>query len=201
MLQFAGEHYGVPLDLYRHLLGRFGGGEVGERAARRRLAAMEAAGLARRVPAGGGVWCTPTRAGLRRMGLPYAPWDPADRDELAHVAAVARLRLALIEAHPNATAWQSERSFRHTWQGSGARVRIPDGALVLGDGRVCGVELERHRKSRRRYGPIVEDVDPSLDEVWWFTPDPGWLHGVLAGLVVARRPKHTVMPIPAGVLG
>jgi hypothetical protein len=205
-LRFAGDQYAIPTDVYRVVLGRARAepgtppGGPTERVARRRADRLAAAGLARRERILGVAWLIPTRRGLEFAGLPYDPWEPVGW-KLAHVAAVARLRLALEAAYPGST-WRSERAIRHYWQAperKGARVRIPDGALALVSGAMIGIELELHPKAAHRYGPIVADVDPGLDEVWWFTTVPGWLERTLLGVsgsAIAQR----VQPIPEGVI-
>ena len=130
---------------------------------------------------------------MDRLGLGYE-----------HVAAVARLRLALQGQFPEA-AWTSERAIRSRWAGSGARVRYADGQLNFE--AVCvGLELELSRKHPADYEGIARDVDPAFDQVWWFcrTGDQAWLRGVLEGVPKPPRPEHHVIALAgelAGVLG
>jgi hypothetical protein len=156
----------------------------------------------------GRTWTTPTVAGMRLAGVSFERWQfggARDGEEgwgLAHVHAVTLVRLAL-QPDPGDGRWSSERAIRRKWEGTGARVRRADGALVLDDGRVAGVEVELHRKKADRYDGICRDVDPEFDEVWWFTPasDVAWLTVVLAELPQMLRPVHRVRELPEGVPG
>jgi hypothetical protein len=205
VLRWLGEMYGAPMATLSELYG------TGDRVTRRHAARLEQAGYASRtlVPGSGAgradVWLIPTRKGLRFAGLEHYERQDIVGWKATHTAAVGRLRLALEV--PGAT-WESERAIRHRWHGSGARVRIADGGLTLPGGHVVGVELELHRKTLKRYPAIVDDVDPTWDQVWWFVPgDPArhlvevtWLRGVLESIPKPQRPEHLVYPL-TGDLG
>jgi hypothetical protein len=191
--------YAVDCDVLGVLAARWSPGSVAPGSlaavARKHAGRLERAGLANRRTVLGRPWLVPTRAGLGFAGLDYERWEPVGW-KLAHLAAVARLRLAMEAEYPDAR-WESERAIRARWHGTGARVRIPDGALEMADGRRLAVEVELHRKARHRYGPIVAEQDPAWDEVAWFA-QPGdvlWLAGVLNGLAKPARPSHTVLPL------
>jgi hypothetical protein len=193
VLRWLGEMYGAPLSVVAELYG------VGERAARRYAGRLEQAGFAGRQLAPAGVWLVPTRRGLRYAGLDYDPWTLVGW-KADHTAAVARLRLHLERQYPT-SSWTSERALKASWHGTGARVRIPDGMLEV-DGQKIGLEVELHRKAEHRYPGICADVDPDLDQVWWFVPstrDAAWLFHVLDGIPKPDRPKHTVLQLPEGV--
>ena len=111
----------------------------------------------------------PTRTGLRAAGLPYAAQTPAPI-LLRHVATVARLRLHLAAAYPDAE-WESERAIRDHWQGT--RVRRADGALLWPDGEATGVEVELHVKKAPRYA----------------ASSPTWTRGGRPGSGGSRRPS------------
>ncbi len=169
VVEFIADQYAVPMALFRELLGRYGNGPIGDRAAHQRAGRLVEAGLLRKHRLLGETWlaCTP-------LGLKYAHrewydrgWQPAPI-MLDHMRAVSRLRLFLLDNYEG-SSWESERWIRHHWAGSGARVRIADGALYLPDGAVVGVELELTLKHLPKYGPIVADQDPRWKRVWWFT--------------------------------
>jgi hypothetical protein len=193
VLRFLGDQFGCPLSVVAELYG------VGDRVARRHVGWLERAGFAGRLTVAGQQWVVPTRAGLRFADLEHEPWAPRAW-KLEHVEQVARLRLALQRLYPGAT-WTSERQIRSRWANSGARVRYADGQLDLADGRCVGIELELHRKKRWEYAGIGRDVDPAVDEVWWFCPaaDREWLADVLEEIPKPKRPAHHVFDL-AGVL-
>jgi len=199
VLRFAGEQYGLPLPV---VVGLYG---CSEAVGRRHAGRLVRAGLAvREYGPRGGLWLVPTRRGLRYVGLPYEAWS-LSAWKAEHVAAVARLRLAL-QAQYSEAVWTSERQIRSRWAGSGARVRFADGQLDFPGSTCVGVELELHRKLPRDYEGIAADVDPAFDQVWWFTrnADQAWLRGVLEGVPKPPRPEHHVIALAgelAHVLG
>jgi hypothetical protein len=138
----------------------------------------------------------PTRTGLRAAGLDYRAEIPAPI-LLDHVATVARLRLHLAAAHPDAE-WESERSIRRQW--GDTRMRRVDGALWWPGEDATGIEVELHAKKPARYAGIVHDLDPSWNAgVWWFTRPE------LVALLAARLAEagggdvHQVYQLPEGV--
>jgi hypothetical protein len=190
VLRWLGEMYGAPLSVVGELYG------VGVRDTRRHAARLEHAGFASRQRGPADTWLVPTRRGLRYAGLEYETWDLIGW-KAAHLAAVCRMRLHLERQYPGA-GWESERACRDSWQGTGARVRIPDG--ILGQpGRRIGIEVELHRKAAHRYEGILADLDPDLAEVWWFVGggDVAWLGRVLADIPCAVPQR--VVELPAGV--
>jgi hypothetical protein len=195
--------YAVDLDVFGELVVRWSPGPVAAGSvgvlARRHAARLERAGYASRQTVLARPWLVPSKAGLTFAGLDYAAWQPVGW-KLAHLATVARLRLNLEASVPGAR-WESERAIRARWHGTGARVRIPDGAVTLADGRRVAVEVELHRKAARRYGPICQDQDPAWDECMWFTRpgDVDWLEAVLAEVPKPARPVHRVQALPEGV--
>ena len=214
-LAFIGEQYGVRADALAVLLARLSpaparprpGWEppavLSDRRVRGWGERMESAGYLTRRRVLGHTWATPTAAGMALAGLSFERWKfggARDGEEgwgLEHVHAITRVRLHL-QPDPADGAWISERAIRRKWEGTGARVRRADGALTLSDGRVAGVEVELHRKKPDRYDGIVRDVDPDVDEVWWFCPagDVGWLTDVLGQLPTQPRPVHRVRALP-----
>jgi hypothetical protein len=199
VLRFAGEQFGLPLPIVVALYG------CSEAVGRRHAGRLVRAGLAQReYGPQGRLWLVPTRRGLRYVGLPYEAWSlSAWKGD--HVAAVARLRLALQAQYPEAT-WTSERAIRSRWAHSGARVRYADGQLDFPGSTCVGIEVELHRKQRHEYDGITSDVDPAFDQCWWFTPtrDVRWLGEVLDGVPKGPRPEHHVIALAgelATVLG
>jgi hypothetical protein len=214
MLAFIGEQYGVPLAVVRELLARYAdpaapapprrlpsGHPDALSGARKWAGRMVRAGLVRCEVALGHTWVVPTRAGLRFAGLDFKPWQPAGF-KLAHVEAVARLRLRLEEFYPGST-WTSERAIRSRWAGSGARVRYADGQLDLPDGTCVGIEVELHHKKAWSYESIAGDVDPVFDVIWWFCPvaTVALLRRTLAAIAKPDRPKHEVYALSGELAG
>lgn len=105
----------------------------------------------------------------------------------------------LADQEPTAT-WVCERELRHRWHGSGARVRIADGALVFPDGAAVGIECELNVKAAHRYAAAVADVDPAWSGgVWWFTPRTQ-VHLLQQHLSDAGgKGHHRVVAAPEGV--
>jgi hypothetical protein len=212
VLRFCCEQYGLPLALAGRVAARLapapvadGSREVIARTIARRL---EAGGYARRERIIGQVWLVPTRAGLALgqspdQPAPYPLWQPHGF-KLAHVAAVAGLRLALTARLPGVT-WQPERAFRRRWAEAGraagvpARTRIVDGAVCWPDGRRVGVEVELHVKRPHLYAGIVADQDPELAGVWWYCParSVDRLRRLL--VEVGAGPGVEVLALPAGL--
>jgi hypothetical protein len=143
VIRWIGEQYAVPVEILGELLARLAPADAGtrasrfgqeepsraamvvtrERLARRHVTRLESMDLLQRFRLASGPWVAPTRAGLRRTGLAWEPWDVSDW-QLDHLAAVARLRLHLEREYPGA-AWESERAIRSRWANKGARVRRP----------------------------------------------------------------------------
>jgi hypothetical protein len=203
VLRFAGEQYGVSQPLAEELCARLAPAPLAagarETTARRALARLDNSGFIERLRVGRlGVWAVPTSRGLRMAGLPYGRWQPSAW-KLRHIEAVSRLRLWLADREPKATS-VCERELRHRWHGSGARVRIADGALVFPDGAAIGIECELNVKAAHRYQAVVADVDPAWSAgVWWFVPTAqvdllrSRLQAVGAGA------QHEVVAAPEGV--
>jgi hypothetical protein len=209
VLTFAGEQYGLPMATVAELLARHAasatrplGASAAATVARRTAARLEAGGYAERLQVAGEVWLVPTSRGLalareQDEPRPYEVWQPAAW-KLEHVAAVARLRLALADQYPQAR-WESERSIRRRWAGSGARVRYADAGLHFPNGTAVGIECELHVKKPHLYQGIALDQDPTWTAgVWWYCP--------AAQVALLRRrlddagaPGHQIHALPEGV--
>jgi hypothetical protein len=212
VLRWTAEQYALPMAVVAELVrARYGVSPVAERyavspASAPRVAARVAERLARlgyadRRRALGRWWLSPSRHGMTAADLPYRLWVLDDHAwSLAHVVAVARLRLYLERTYPTAT-WESERHIRHRWWRSGAHVRLADGGLHWSDDQTAtGIELERYVKAPGRYRGAVMDADPAWNAgVWWFTP-AGQVDLLTARLRDAGgSDRHQVYPLPEGV--
>jgi hypothetical protein len=208
VLEFAVEMFGVPMDVAAELIRRYQvtvtvSDASAASLARRTAGRLEAGRLARRLTVAGEVWLVPTGPGLEMAKAEgqekaYDVWHPVRRT-LDHVAATARLRLALEECYPQAT-WISERAIRRRWHGTGARVRKCDGGLAWPDGTKTGIEVELHLKAEDLYHGIVADRDLEWDAgFWWFCP-AGQMQSLAKRLVAAGGFDHEVHELPEGVL-
>jgi hypothetical protein len=155
--------YGVQLDQLAAALG------VSEERARRTAARWRARRYAESARLGpGGPWTWLTRAGLTACGLPYAAGPPA-LGRLAHIRAVAAVRLALESAPRYAAGggyWRSERRLRARMGGrAGLREHIPDGEVHWPDGapvpwagECWAIEAELTRKTAARTAAIMREI-------------------------------------------
>ena len=160
---FAAEMYGLQLDQLAEVLAV---SETRARAVAARWRARRHADSARLGP--GGPWIWLTRAGLARCGLPYAAAAPA-LSRLAHIRAVAAVRLALESAAGYREAgahWRSERRLRARVGGRlGLREHLPDGevhwpdtAAVAWAGECWAIEAELTPKTVRRTAAIMAEL-------------------------------------------
>jgi hypothetical protein len=162
-LLFVGDMYGAQLDQVAAVLG------VGESRARAITGSWRRAGYAQSARLGpGGPWIWLTRAGLAACGLRFPATTPA-LSRLAHLRAVAAVRLAL-EAAPGYRAagafWRSERRLRARMGGRvGLREHIPDGEVHWPDGAPAAwagecwaVEAELTRKTATRTAAIMREI-------------------------------------------
>ena len=160
---FAGEMYGLQLDQLAAVLAV---SETRARAVAARWRARRHADSARLGP--GGPWIWLTKAGLACCGLPYAAAAPA-LSRLAHIRAVAAVRLALESAADYRAAdahWRSERRLRARVGGRlGLREHLPDGevhwpdtAAVAWAGECWAIEAELTPKTVRRTAVIMAEL-------------------------------------------
>jgi hypothetical protein len=162
-LLFAAEMYGVQLDQLAAVLG-VSGPRAGAIAARwRRQRHAESARLGPGPP-----WLWLTRAGLASCGLPYQHAPPA-LSRLAHIRAVAAVRLALESASGYQAAgayWRGERRLRARMGGRvGLRDHLPDGEVHWPDeapvpwaGECWAIEAELTRKTVSRTTAIMQEL-------------------------------------------
>lgn len=142
---------------------------VSEARARRIAAGWRARRYAESARLGpGGPWTWLTKAGLAACGLPYAAAPPA-LGRLAHIRAVAAVRLALESAPRYAAAggyWRSERRLRARMGGRvGLRQHIPDGEVHWPDdapvpwaGECWAIEAELTPKTTTRTTAIMREL-------------------------------------------
>lgn len=179
MLGWIGRHGIVTAE---QAVGRFfvrPGGEVGRRAAYRRLAKLEAHGLlirqatslarARRV-------IRLTRSGARAADLHLAPARVVE-PELRHSLSLVDLMDRLSDEHPGSRC-RTERELRTDRireRGMGTRRvgrgRMPDGELFLASGETIAIELDLTPKRSRIYEQIIRSYrQERFDGVWWYAP-------------------------------
>jgi hypothetical protein len=162
-LLFVAEMHGLQLDLLAGLLG------LSAERARRVAARWRRLGLAESGRLGPGLpWVWLTRRGLTTCGLRY-PATPPALSRLAHLRAVAVVRLALEAASGYRQAeayWRSERRLR---AGAGGRVglreHVPDGEIHFPNGSALpyagecwAVEAELTRKTVVRTAAIMREL-------------------------------------------
>ena len=96
------------------------------------------------------VWLT--TAGMRVSGLSFPSEEPS-LSTLAHNADVTTIRLTIQTAYPNGIRWRSERAMRAVvpprTRGQGSP-HLPDGEVILPDGRIVAIERERVAKTIER---------------------------------------------------
>jgi hypothetical protein len=161
-LVFTAEMYGVQLDQLAALLA------LTERRARAVGARWRARGYADTARLGPGAsWLWLTRAGLAACGLSYSSAPPA-LSRLAHIRAVAAIRLALESSDIYQTAaahWRSERHLRARIGKVRASEHIPDGEVRWPDtadvpyaGECWAIEAELTAKTVRRTTAIMMEL-------------------------------------------
>jgi hypothetical protein len=188
-LRWVGEQYAIRLDVATVLLTRLStvgpdaGRQLSRRAVREQLGRWERAGWAERRRLLGQTWVTPTRAGLRLVGLDYDPWSPV-LDRLDHHHAVAVVRLAR-EPVPGRGGWVAERAL---WRRRGkASWHLADAALPMpvpttweqGISQAWElVEVELTQKARPRMVAALKTRPPHTAAVTYYVPPA--LHTALA---------------------
>jgi hypothetical protein len=162
-LVFTAEMYGVQLDLLAGLLDLAPAGAGRVAAHWRRIGYADSARIGPGRP-----WVWLTRRGLTACGLRYPAVPPA-LSRLAHLRAVAAVRLALESASGYRQAegyWRSERKLRARMGGRvGLREHIPDGEIHFPNGRgvpyageCWAVEAELTRKTVIRTAAIMREL-------------------------------------------
>jgi hypothetical protein len=157
----------------------------------------------------GRTWIVPTPKGLALAGIDYRLWSLVP-SRLAHVHAVALVRLAIEAANPEAE-WVSERELARLRATQRASWWLPDGALPTdqstpgGPRRLHLLEVELTPKHQAKLQQVFEDRYPGEVQTTYFTP-PGHQDGLrrrLALIEQATRARNepwspiTVVPLPA----
>jgi hypothetical protein len=157
----------------------------------------------------GRTWIVPTRGGLELTGSGYRPWTLVP-SQLAHLHAVALVRLAIEAATPNAD-WISERALTRLRAQQRASWWRPDGGVVVADVAVSGgpplhtIEVELTPKHLAKLQQVFEDRYPGEVQTTYFAP-AGHVDGLRRRLVLieqATRARNepwsqvNVMPLPA----
>jgi hypothetical protein len=165
LLAIVGEQYALSLPQLARLMGR------SLHAARWLRSRWERAGWARgrAVLVGEPVFVWLTRRGQRLAGSEYSLWRP-NPGALAHIAAVADVRLWVAQRHPRA-AWVSERELAREAQLAGTNGQHrPDGLVVL-DGRALPIEVELSHKRPARRERIMRELVARYGQAVYFAPD------------------------------
>lgn len=96
------------------------------------------------------VWLT--AAGMRVSGQSFPSEEPA-LSTLSHNADVVAIRLTIQTGYPNDIGWRSERSIRAVvpprTRGQSSP-HLPDGEVIMPDGRIVAIERERVAKTIER---------------------------------------------------
>jgi len=211
-LRFVGEQYAVRADVAAVLLTRLSttgpeaGPQLSRRAVREQLGRWEQAGWAARRRLLGQTWVTPTRTGLRLVGLGYDPWSPV-LDRLDHHHAVAVVRLAR-EPVPGAGGWVCERALwrrrgKASWHLADAALpaRVPEGWQQQGIEQAWElVEVELTQKARPRVLAALKTRPPHTARVTYYVP--AGLHAALSAQLASvvrelgGRPPVAVALLP-----
>jgi len=174
-LTWCGEQGAMRLDLLAQLFSHIDNTFVSVDAARKTISRwVEKSWAIRRTILQGEpayVWLTP--AGLRQVGLNYVAGEPS-LATLQHNCDVSFIRLQIL-TQDRTSKWRSEREIRSVVP---ARKRdqssphLPDGEVILADGRIIAIERERVAKTiettkhiqlgllSRRY-----DYDAGVDQI------------------------------------
>jgi hypothetical protein len=177
MLAWIGRHGIVtPEQAARRFFAR-SDGQVGMRAAWRRLARLQTLGLVHRDATPH--WRCPhvirlTKAGATAGEIDIAPARLVE-PEIRHSLALVDLMEQLEVAHPDC-AFRTEREIRtDRWheRSSGTRRpgrgRTPDGELTLESGEVVAIELDLTPKRTKDFERILRSYKQErFDLIWWY---------------------------------
>ena len=171
-------------------------------AAKRRLRALEAAGLLvhDRVLLSLPAVVRATPAGACLAGCDLAPAS-LDLARIRHNLALVDLSEQLLAAHPG-SVWTTERELRRDrmraaraaggWE---RQRRVPDGLLRLAGGTRVAIELDLTPKRSARLGLLAGAyaVDRDVDTVWWYLPSEVAVSR-MGALVAERGLEHLIEP-------
>lgn len=96
---------------------------------------------------------------------------PVRLQTLPHNLAVADIAAALLEKYPG-SSWVTERELRREAGqrfGVGLNIHVPDGVLVLAEGKKIAIECENTAKAKATLGKILRDYlrRSEYKEVWF----------------------------------
>jgi hypothetical protein len=124
-----------------------------------------------------------TQRGVDASGTDFGRVRNIRLQTLEHDLTVADVAVALMRLYPG-SSWVTERELRRkAGQGFGsigAREHVPDGVLLLPDGKKIAVEVETSRKPHRRTERILRYYlrRPDYIAVWYFCRTPQQLKSV-----------------------
>jgi hypothetical protein len=215
-LRWLGQQYAARADVLRVLLGRLSPGsprvegQLGEETLRQILDRWEDRGLIARDRLLGHLWVAPTVKALRLVGLDVRAWSFVI-PQLAHVHAVAVVRLALEPSIPEGGRWLSERELRR----EAGKSYVPDGAVQLPDdpeaaagAGLYGEEVDPLPKRVAVEVELTRKGAARLREAWTRPRHGRWQRTVyyappevasyLTGQLQRIRPRHPtqVHPLP-----
>ena len=177
ILAWIGRHGMVTTDPVAERFFARDDGEVGKRAAHRRLAVLSQLGLVRRdqTPFWRAPWVIRiTQAGAEMGEIAIRPAQLV-QGEIRHALALVDLVEELASEHRGSTL-RTEREIRtdrwHSRQDGKLRPgkgRTPDGELTLRNGRVVAIELDLTPKRSKDFERILRSYrQERFDEIWWY---------------------------------
>ena len=204
-LLWLGEQYGATLDVLDVLLSRLGGagGSLSRWGTRNQVDRWRRAGWVTAERVLGGMWVTPTRRGLDKVGLSLPVWPiPATRVRHCHAVNVVRLHCEGF-LMPAGSSWVSER-MAYRERGTAAW-HVPDG-VIRGSGSDIAVEVELSHKGRPVYvEEVFRKLRPGTVAVSYFVPDEAFAARLRADLQAVLdqlgSPVRVSVELLPGVVG
>ncbi len=174
-LTWCGEQGAMRLDLLARLFSHVDGTFVSVDAARKTISRWIEKGWAirRTILQGEPPYVWLTHAGLRQVGLAYVAGDPP-LATLQHNCDVSFIRLQILSDDQTST-WRSEREIRSVMpprKKDRPSPHVPDGEVILSDGKIIAIERERVAKTIERTKHIQlgllsrrYDYDAGVDQI------------------------------------
>jgi DNA-binding MarR family transcriptional regulator len=114
-----------------------------------------------------------TAKGAKLTDLP--PIDRVSMGQYEHQITIVKTHIKLWKQYPDAN-WISERRLKHDkfYDGVGKKGHVPDGILILSDGRQIAIEVEMSVKGKNRIEKILKGygIQLSIKEVWYYCSPP-----------------------------
>lgn len=206
VLRLVGEQFALTDAQLAVVLGHFNvdhEGPVSASAVRKQRARWAAAGLTRSERCLGKTWTTLTGLGYGRVDLAYPLW-PFPLTRLAHVEAVATVRLLLLQRDPSTATvgWCSERRLRAlrgsaTWHIGDAALLEPGLSPLQHPHRLIEVELTP--KSRERYSlEVFSRLSRYVAAIDYFAPEQ-LVARLQNDLDAVRAQRHPELQVPLRV--